>query len=440
MTNESDSSLRDRLRQAVRARATEQAEWLRKLAGFDTTRGNEAPCQDWLASEFAARGWSVDRYVLSDIELSSLPGFSPVVEADYSKALQVVATLPLSASKGRSLILAGHIDVVPPGPRAFWNHDPFKPEIADGFMTGRGVYDMKGGVAEMVFALDALNAIGLAPAAQIYVETISEEECTGNGALSTLARGYVADACLIPESTDGHLQRAQLGSVWFRLRVTGRAAHVLQTEQGDNAILGAYEYIKALQDLAARTSERAKASDKWFGHLPDPIKLSVGKIEGGDWIGMVPSWCEVYCRLGVLPGQDLADVRESIVKAVEERARQRNAAAPKVEWIGFQAEAYVLEPGGAAEETLKVAHEAVFNEPLPTRSLPATSDARQYGLYYGIPALCYGGKGRDLHGANERVDLDVMYETTVVLALFIAEWCGTVPIESQVRRSDQKEG
>lgn len=430
MTTESDDSLRERLTQAVRTRASEQAEWLRKLASFDTTRGKEAACQEWLASEFAARGWSVDRYALSDVELSSLPGFSPVVEADYSKAVQVVATLPLSASTGRSLILAGHIDVVPTGPRAFWNHDPFAPEIADGFMTGRGVYDMKGGVAEMVFALDALKAIGLAPAAQVYVETISEEECTGNGALSTLARGYVADACLIPESTDGHLQRAQLGSIWFRLRVAGRSAHVLQTEQGDNAILAAYEYIEALQDLAAGNSEYARKNDKWFGPLPDPIKLSVGKIEGGDWIGMVPSWCDVYCRLGVLPGQDLAHARESIVKAVEERARERNTAAPKVEWIAFQAEAYVLEPGGAAEETLKVAHEAVFNEPLPTRCIPATSDARQYGLYYGIPALCYGGRGRDLHAANERVDLEVLYETTIVLALFIAKWCGTVQIES----------
>jgi acetylornithine deacetylase len=421
--------LKQRLIEAVHANGSAQTEWLRTLARFPSLRGNEAECQAWLAGEFARRGWSVDSYTLAEVDMADVPGYSPAVDVDYSKAVQVVATLPVrEGDGGRSLILQGHIDVVPPGPREQWAHEPFEPQVRDGMMTGRGVYDMKAGVAEMVFALDALRAIGFQPAAPVFVETVSEEECTGNGALSTLVRGYTADACLIPEAVDGQLLRAQLGSVWFRMRLTGRAAHVLETEAGESAILRAYDYIAALQQLAAANSETAKGSE-WFGQLPNIIKFSVGKIKGGDWIGMVPSWCELDCRLGVLPGQDLADVRESILGALREKARSLNAAPPEVDWIGFQAEAYVLEPGSAAEAVLEAAHRDVTGAPLGSFIQPATSDVRHYGLYYGIPALCYGGKGSGLHGSSERVDLASMLETTVVIAMFIAEWCGLAPIE-----------
>ena len=425
MSENETSPLRDRLSAVIRSRAAAQTDWLETLASFESTRGNEAPCQDWLADEFAARGWAVDKYRLGDLDMAGLPGFSPVAEANYAEAIEVVAQ-PLAGIGGRSLILQGHIDVVPPGPREQWAHDPFAPEIHNGFMSGRGVSDMKAGVTEMVFALDALAALGVAPAGQVFVETVTEEECTGNGALSTLARGYLADACLIPEPVNGQLLRAQLGSVWFRVRVAGRSAHVLETQLGENAILATYDYIAALQKLAAETSASAIGSP-WFGHLPEVIKLSVGKIRGGDWIGMVPSWCEIDCRLGVLPGQDLAEIRQSIIKRVAATARDRNAAAPEVSWIGFQAEAYVLEPGSDAEAVLAAAHTAVTGEALESFSQPATSDVRQYGLYYGMPALCYGSKGQGLHSPTERADLESMLETTTVIALFIAEWCGLVP-------------
>jgi len=423
------ASLKAQLDAAVKANGPRQIEWLRQLASFASTRGNTAPCQEWLAGEFAARGWQVDRYSLADIDLSATRGYSPAVDVDYANEMQVVAAVPPPARHGRSLILQGHIDVVPPGPREDWAHDPFTPQIADGVMTGRGVYDMKAGVAEMVFALDALHAIGLAPAADIFVETVSEEECTGNGALSTLVRGYRADACLIPEAVDGQLLRAQLGSIWFRLKLKGRAAHVLETERGDNAILRAYDYIAALQRLAAAHSDRAK-SMPWFSHLPDAIKVSVGRIKGGDWIGMVPAWCEMDCRIGVLPGQDLAELRDTLVATVNACARAHNVAPPEVEWIGFQADAYILEPGSAAEAALSAAHQAVAGTPLTAFTQPATSDVRHYAAFGGMPALCYGGKGSGLHGPQERVDLASMLDTTTVLALFIANWCGVVPLST----------
>src|SRR5690606_33784101 len=153
----------------------------------------EALCQAWLAAEFSRRGWLVDSYTLDQFDIAGKPGDSPVVDADYSRAVQVVASHKVDKPAGRSLILQGHIDVVPPGAPELWEHPPFEPQVKDGMMSGRGANDMKVGVTEMIFALDALRDLGLEPASTVFIETVSEEECTGNGALSTLVRGYIAD-------------------------------------------------------------------------------------------------------------------------------------------------------------------------------------------------------------------------------------------------------
>lgn len=413
--------------EAVASGVDAQVAWLTKLVAFDSTRGNEAECQDWLAGEYVARGWEVDRYRIADVAIEGLPGYSPVVDADYSKAVQVVATHRVSEPKGRSLILQGHIDVVPTGAPELWTQDPFKARIIDGWLHGRGAGDMKCGVSAMVFALDALRRLGFVPASTVHIETVSEEECTGNGALSTLARGYRADAALIPESMGHKIIRAELGSVWFRLRILGQPGHALATAApGAHAILAAFDYIEALKALTAQFNAEAR-SHPYFGPIENPVKFNPGKIKGGDWLGSVPSWCELECRLSVLPGHALPDVRARVTAAVRACAERLGAAVPVLTWIGFQADGHVFKPGTEAEAVLAKVHGAVTGTPLDSLSLTATSDTRFYDLYYGIPALCYGGHARGLHSPSEAVDLESLKLTTEIIAGFVAEWCGLMP-------------
>lgn len=415
------------LKQAVAEGFPAQVDWLAKLVSFDSTRGNEGLCQDWLAGEFGIRGWEVDRYTLDEVAIEGLPGYSPVVDVDYSKAVQVVATHRVSEPQGRSLILQGHIDVVPIGAPELWSQDPFAARVVDGWMHGRGAADMKCGVSAMVFALDALRRLGVEPASTVHVETVSEEECTGNGALSTLVRGYRADAALIPESMGHKIIRAELGSVWFRLRILGQPGHVLASAAtGAHAILAATDYIAALQALTAKINREAKAHP-YFGTIENPVKFNPGKIRGGDWLGSVPSWCELECRLSVLPGHALPDVRARVIDAVAACAARMGAATPTLTWIGFQADGHVFRPGTEAEAVLAQVHEAIMGDPLEDVCLTATSDTRFYDLYYGIPALCYGGFGRGMHAPSEAVDLASLQQTTEVITRFVAEWCGLRP-------------
>jgi acetylornithine deacetylase len=421
-----DASVLARLAAAVEANFERETAFLAALVRFPSTRGNEAPLQDWMARQLAARGYAVDRYTLADVPLAAHPKASPMVDADPARSVQVVATHRAANPTGRSLILQGHIDVVPEGPVEMWTFPPYSATIRDGWMHGRGAHDMKSGVASMVFAMDALRSAGLEPAADVHLQTVTEEESTGNGALSTLLRGYRADAALIPEPTGGTITRAHTGTLWFRLKLRGVPVHVAVAQSGSNAILSAYHLIQALQAHTARLNEAAR-NHPWYRDIDSPLKFNPGIIRGGDWASSTPAWCEVDCRIGLLPGTEVAEARRGVEQCVAEAAKGDGFLAnnpPEVKWHGFLADGYVLEPGTEAERVLAAAHARVFGGEMPARITTAVNDTRFYGLYFGIPGLCYGPKGEGAHAFDERTNLEHLRKTTLAIACFIAEWCG----------------
>jgi acetylornithine deacetylase/succinyl-diaminopimelate desuccinylase-like protein len=195
------------------------------FVAIPSTRGAEGPCQDMIGDLLRARGYEVDDWTIDLDVLKDLRGFGPI-EHDFSRARTVVGTCRPATSKGKSLILQGHCDVVPAGPLDMWDTPPFAPVIRDGRMYGRGAGDMKSGTIAALFALDAIRSAGFKPTARIHVQSVIEEESTGIGALSTIQRGYRADCAFIPEPTAGNLVRAQVGVIWFRIKVRGKPVHV----------------------------------------------------------------------------------------------------------------------------------------------------------------------------------------------------------------------
>ena len=97
-------------------------------------------------------------------------------------------------AKGRSLVLQGHVDVVPEGAEDEWTTPPFEPAIRNGRMYGRGAGDMKAGIISYVTAFRALKAAGLQPAAEVQMQSVIEEECSGNGSLSRGLRSAVSSS------------------------------------------------------------------------------------------------------------------------------------------------------------------------------------------------------------------------------------------------------
>lgn len=426
-----DDDLQNRLFDAVDTAFDAQIAFLSELTAHPSIRGEEQSAQAFMADALTQRGYDLDRWQIDVAEIQHLPGFSPVL-GPYEDAVNVVGTHRSKTGKGRSLILNGHIDVVPAGPLDMWDSPPFEPRVADGWLYGRGGGDMKAGLASNLFALDALTACGLAPAADVFYQSVVEEECTGNGALACLARGYTADAALIPEPFAEHLVTAQLGVIWFQVHLKGLPTHVAYAGSGANAIEAAIPLISALHEMEHRWNAAENRPDD-YSHMDHALNLNVGKFQGGDWTSSVPAWSVFDVRMAIFPGQSIEAAKAEIEQVILDAARSNDFlrnSLPEIVYHGFHAEGYALsqdssDRAASAINALDQAHTSATGEPLVREAITATTDARFFGLYADTPALVYGPRAEAIHGFNERVDLDSMRRVTKATAAFIADWCGT---------------
>lgn len=426
-----DQDLAARIAASVAEGFDAQLDFTKRLMRFPSLRGEEHAVQDFIFRAMRERGFAVDRFAMSEDAISRHPGGAPMTP-EHSDAPILTAIHHPREERGRSLILQAHVDVVPTGPEAMWSHPPFEPAIEGDWLIGRGGADMKAGAAANFAALDALKRLGLQPAATLYLQSVVEEESTGNGALMTHLRGYRADAVLIPEPEDEKLVRANVGVLWFRVVVRGLPTHVRDMGAGANAIDAAYRVVGALRGLEAEWNAE-KPRHPHFEALDHPVNLNIGRIEGGDWPSSVPAWCRLDCRISLYPGVTAKAAERAIRERIEGFARSDAFLAnnlPEVEITGFFSEGYVLDPGSEAEAVLARAHEAATGEPLEAFTTPGYLDTRVYALYDRVPALCYGPISQNIHGFDEAVSLASLKRITTAMALFIAEWCGVEPIEA----------
>ena len=286
---------------------------------------------------------------------------------------------------------------------------------------------MKSGLAATLFAFDAVRAAGFHPTAPIHFQSVVEEECTGNGTLACLQRGYKADCAFVPEPLQPKLLRAEIGLIWFRVHVPGDPQHASGfTSTGANAIekaLGLWPHIKALEDVW----NARKWDHPVYKNHPHPIRFNIGEITGGEWTSSVPAAATLHVRCSVLPGWSLAEARAEIEACVRKAAladAYLSNNPPRIEYHGHMAEGYVLENAAVQETVLADSHRAVFGTALEEEVTSAATDARFFGLYQGTPAIVYGPISENAHGFDERVDLDSVRAVTKTMALFLADWCG----------------
>jgi acetylornithine deacetylase len=425
-----EPDLRDRILTSVSEGFAEQVEFTKALVGFPSVRGAEHAIQDFVFRTYRDHGLVMERFAMDRAAIERHPGGSKYSE-QHSQAPIVVGIHRPQAETGRSLILQAHVDVVPTGPVSHWSRPPFEPVVDGDWLFGRGSADMKAGHAANLFALKALARIGLQPAATVHVQSVVEEESTGNGALMSHLRGYRADAVLIPEPEGEKLVRANVGVLWFQIHIEGHAVHVREMGAGANAIDAAYRVIAALRQLEAEWNAR-KAGREHFEAQAHPINLNIGRIEGGDWASSVPSWCRLDCRIAIYPGTPAQEAALEIEKAVADFARSDKLLAnnpPRVVFNGFFAEGYVLTPGSEAEAVLARSHQIATGKPLESFMSAAYLDARVYALYDKVPTLCYGPSSRGVHGVDECVSVSSVQRITAAMTLFIAEWCGVESLQ-----------
>lgn len=411
-----------RILDAVDAGFDAQLSFTQDLVKHPSLRTREGSAQDLMFGAMSGRGLDMDRWELDAKELSAHEGFGPVT-VSYAGMTNVVGTYRPGTERGRSLILNGHIDVVPEGPAEDWSRYPWDAPVIDGWMYGRGAGDMKAGLAANLFAFDAVRAAGFEPAGRIHFQSVVEEECTGNGSLSALMRGYQADAVIIPEPEEDMLVRANVGVLWFKVRVTGNPTHPREMGTGFNAIDAAYTAMTALREVEEKWNAE-RGQHRHFEDLEHPINFNFGGIAGGDWPSSVPAWCEFDVRAAIYPGIAAEDAWAELQECLGQLGTGPDPIKAVGVKTGFFAEGYVLEPGSDAETLLGRTHEQVFGGELESFTTPGYLDGRVFALYADTPALVYGPVSESIHGFDERVSVESVRRITKSIALFIADWCG----------------
>jgi len=397
-----------------------EVEWMEdllvRLVEAPTVLGEEEPGQALMEEAWRDCGLVPRSVALDAAALREARGASPFSWDVEGKRNVVADWVPTHPGPGRSLILNGHVDVVPPAAAELWSHPPFR-AVRDGdWLYGRGAGDMKAGLVAMTGAVRALRRAGVQPSAPVQLQSVVEEECTGHGALACLLDGARADACVITEPHPDHITVAQVGVLWFHVDVAGRPEHAARATQGFNAIEAAFEAIVALRGLEARLNHSPPPPYDAFEH---PINLNPGVIDGGDWPSTVPATCTLSCRIGLYPGQQPDEMRA----LVEEALAPTNA---RVRYDGFACEGMVVDAAEPVVTALGDAYARLHGEWPALQATTATTDARHF-VRAGIPAVCFGPRGERIHGIDERVSLRSVTESAQVLGLFIRDWCGLAP-------------
>jgi len=324
----------------------------------------------------------------------------------------VVARLP-GREKGKTLLLNGHIDVVPPGEG--WTVDPFGAEIRDGRLYGRGTCDMKSGIASMMAAMIGLKRSGAAFHGEIVFMGASDEE-TGSefGTLYLLKKGIgeKADFGIVSEPTSLRVELGNRGLRWIDITIRGKASHAGRPHLGVNAIFYGAKLIEAIHSMKFRNRNDAF-------EIPEP-SISVTQVHGGTKENIIPDRCELVLDRRMIPGEtnetvlaELKEVADPILQT-EKDLRIEWKMRP-VYWDPY----LISESEPVAQATIDSAREVLGEKPA-IGGKGACTDA-SYLFHLGkIPTVLYGPGDETLsHKPDECVPIrNLLAATEVYLSVF----------------------
>ena len=323
------------------------------------------------------KGWLEAR----DIEVDEIP---------HAGAPALTATV--GAATGPTVVLHGHLDVVPGFPQQF------EPRVDGNRLYGRGAYDMKGGLAAMMCA-----ARDLADQSAIRVRflCVPDEEGEDDSNKSTdrlVAEGHTGDFAITGEPTDLHIGVQAKGVLAMRLEVCGTAAHGARPWLGDNAVLKAIGVFRQIESMPF-----ARESSELF----DRPSINLGRIVGGDAVNKVPDMCVVDVDVRYLPGQD----PEEILAAVEEL---RDVTVRKT----FRRRPAVVDRSNPFVRTLA----AAVADGMPTERISVGRDGASDAISFldaGVPAVEFGPIGAGHHGPEEWVSISSLARYRGALVDFV---------------------
>jgi len=303
------------------------------------------------------------------------------------------------------LLFEAHLDTMPVEGMEI---DPFQAKIEEGRLYGRGSCDDKASVAAMLYALKIAKEQGR-PNSDIYFLGSVDEEYTFKGILHFLKGGFWAQGAVVGEPTELDLVIAHKGMVRWRIIVTGKAAHSSKPQEGINAIV---KMARIINEIESSIQPRLSL----MSHpLVGPATLSIGKIEGGIQINIVPDRCVIELDRRLIPGEGA----DSVLASFQELLMEMKSQDPELQ-VAMEPPFLVDHPleTDEKEEVVGVAKRAITEVlgQLKLKGVPYGTDGSKTARA-GIPTIVLGpGSIDQAHTASEFVETDQVVKATEIYA------------------------
>ncbi len=297
-------------------------------------------------------------------------------------------------SSTRRILFDVHQDTVPADGMII---APFTPEISDGRLYGRGACDVKGSMAAMLVAFARLVRERPTGSASVLLACTVDEEYTHTGSSRLAETPHGAELAIVAEPTALQLVNCHKGAIRWKIRTRGLACHSSTPDAGVNAI---YRMARVLDEIEKHAKLLALAPrDAILG----PPTLSVGRIEGGQSVNIVPDWCEIEVDRRLIPGEDAP----TYVRRLKDQLERSLAGAG---WIEFDEPTVNLPPlaAGAGRwiEPLRDAVGAATGRRPEVLGVPFGTDAGPLSAS-GTPCVVFGpGDIAQAHTKDEWIELD----------------------------------
>jgi succinyl-diaminopimelate desuccinylase len=401
----------EQLKQWIDAHFDEEVAFLQDMIRIptDTPPGNNAPHADAVAEKVREYGWTAEKHAVPeqrvrDYGMESITNL--IIRRPYGKG-------------GPTIALNAHGDVVPPGEG--WSKPPYGGVIEDGCIYGRAAAVSKSDFATFIFAVRALEALGVPLKGGVELHFTYDEEFGG-----LLGPGYLLEQNLtkpdmvIAAGFSYNIVTAHNACLQLEITVHGKAGHGAMPETAVDALQAATRILNAIY---GQLPELKKIKSKVPG-IDSPTML-VGRIDGGTNTNVVPGKVVLKMDRRMIPEEDPVQVEAQVRALIEDAVRDVPGIRIEIKRLLLS---HALRPLPGADElvaSLQKHGREVIGEEITAQGTPLYADARLYGER-GIPAVLYGAGPRTVPESNakkadEKLVLEDLRKATKVVALTLLE-------------------
>ncbi len=404
--------MNDKLTQWIDAHFDEEVAFLQQVLRVptDTPPGNNTPHAETVAELVKAYGWSAEKHVVPEQE---------VRDYGMESITNLIIRRPYQAG-GPTIALNAHGDVVPPGEG--WTYPPYGGVIDNGYIYGRAAAVSKCDFATYIFAVRALEALGVKLKGGVELHFTYDEEFGGLLGPGFLLREKLTKPdYVIAAGFSYNIVTAHNACLQLEITVHGKSGHGAMPETGHDALQAATRILNAIY---GQLPELKKIKSNVPG-IDSPTML-VGRIDGGTNTNVVPGKVVMKMDRRMIPEEDPVVVEAQVRKLIEEAVQGEPGIRLEIKRLLLSHALRPLPAGQQLVANLQKNAREVLGEDIPAVGTPLYADARLYGEQ-GVPAVLYGAGPRSVPESNakkadEKLLLEDLRKATKIVALTLLDF------------------